>query len=192
MMTATLFTSLALTAGLGGDAVLPERAALQIEIGESHFMARSLTEAPLLVVFASEDDRVQTSFWLAAGGQYDEDFPRGTLAGLELEVARPIAQGWLTSGALDLDLEAPEGASRMWVLECGHAVTAEGEGETLSVVAPAGSHLPPQLNLVTGEQVDAAAKAEAHEAFHVPVVTPSEKPKGDKPPKLRKKPLPPV
>ena len=192
MITAALLTSLALTAGPGEDIALPERAALQVEIGETHFMARSLVEAPLLLVFASEDGRLQTAFWLAAGGQYDEDFPRGTLAGLELEVVRPVAQGWLTSGAMDLDGKVLASASLTWVLESGRAVAFEGEGEPLSVVTPAGSHLPPQLNLITSDRPAAPAQAEASEAFHVPVVTPSKKPKGDKPPKLRKKPLPPV
>ncbi len=195
MITAAFLTALTLTAGSQTDEVrpVPERAALQVEIEETHFMVRSLAEAPLLLVFASEDSNLQTALWLPAGGQYDEDFPRGTLVGLQLEVARPTSHGWLTSGALALDSKAPLGAQLMWVLDCGHAVTQEGEGESFSGITSEGSQLPAQLPTITVEEAHAELEnIEPHDALHVPVLTPTDKPKGDKPPVLRKKPLPPV
>lgn len=187
MTVATILTAFTLAAGLQANETVqtPEGAALRVEIEDTHFKAQSLAETPLLIVFASEDDQLKTAFWLPAGGCYDEEFPRGTLIGLELEVAHQTQGGWITSKALTLDPEAPTGAQLMWVLDCGHAVTQEGEGEPLSALTPDGSVLPPQLNIVAGDH-------EAHAAFHVPVDTPEDKPKGDKPPRLRKKPLPPV
>ncbi|MCB9916063.1 MAG: hypothetical protein H6828_13115 [Planctomycetes bacterium] len=185
MISAALLTTLALTAGPGVDVQAPERAALGVSVEATHITLVNTFEAPLLLVATSEDGRFQALHWLPAGGRYDEDFPRGTLHGLELEVARPLGQGWLTSGSLDLDPMALESAE-LWVLDCGHAVAREEGGASFSTVAPRGSHLPPQWHSVTADEAQPAA------ACHVPVVTPSDEPKGDKPPKLRRKPLPPV
>jgi hypothetical protein len=196
MTVAAILTAFSLAAGLPMNETLPANpvdAVLRVEIEDTHLAAQSLSEAPLLIVFASEDGRLQTAFWLPAGGRYDEDFSRGTLSGLELEVVNQTPSGWLTSGALALAPKAPEGVELLWVLDCGHAVTPSSEGESLDALAPDGSGAPAHLNMIAAPSERCShGSTEASAAFHVPVDLPEDKPKGDKPPRLRKKPLPPL
>jgi hypothetical protein len=104
-----------------------------------------------------------------------------------------VPSGWLTSGTLALDPKAPSGVELLWVLDCGHAVTPSNEGSALMALAPDGSGAPAHLNMITAPAERCALAARGAEAaLHVPVDLPEDKPKGDKPPRLRKKPLPPL
>lgn len=196
MTVAAILTAFSLAAGQPMSETPPTNpvdAVLRVEIEDTHFAAQSLAEAPLLVVFASEDGRLQTAFWLPAGGRYDEEFSRGTLAGLELEVVNQTPAGWLTSGKLGLDPKAPEGVELLWVLDCGHAVALSSEGAALTALAPSGSGAPTHLNMITAPVGPCwLGDSEVNADLHVPVDLPEDKPKGDKPPRLRKKPLPPL
>ena len=168
----------------------PHTVSLAVAFDETHFSAQNLDEVPLLLTFASVNREVETAFWLPAGWRYEEDFPRGTLDGVQLEVFATRPDGWMASGALALESFAPDGSGQLWVLSCGHAVIRGGEGESLVELTPAGSLLPPRVvSFLRRPEPHAHA---APEPLHVPVPRPIDAPKGDKPPKLEKKPLPPV
>ncbi|MFT7671407.1 MAG: hypothetical protein ACI8X5_004125, partial [Planctomycetota bacterium] len=95
---------------------------LSLQIEETHLAVQSLIDAPQLMIFASGDDGSQAAFWLPPGARYEEDFPRGTLTGIELEVLTVTAGAWVTTGSLVLSDSLPSLVGGLWVLDCGHAV----------------------------------------------------------------------
>jgi len=165
-------------------------AALVVEIDETSLSAQSFSELEMLLVFAGDDPDLSTTFWLHAGTRYEEEFSRGTLAGLRIDVLLREEGGWRTTGALVLQDDSTS-SNRLRVLSCGHALADDGEGNELRMVTPAGSLLPPQFQEIA-EGPPAHHFHLAPSPRHVPVQTPTDKPRGYKPPKLEKKPLPPV
>jgi len=163
---------------------------LALRIEETAFAAQSLSEAPQLLILASEDSGLATAFWLPAGARYIEEFPRGTLRGLALEVLSVADGDWSTSGSIVLGDSLPSLAGGLWFLDCGCAL-AQSLGGTLTAATPDGSSLPVPLLAVTDEPGPGGDASHGPE-FHVPVPTPTDEPEGDKPPKLRPRPLPPV
>jgi hypothetical protein len=175
------------------EAQLTGDLSLAVHTGQTHFTARSLSTIPLLLVFSDEygDGGPEVAFWLPPGASYVESFARGALEGLQLEVVHGGNGQWTSTGTLSLSEPAPAGDTNIWVLGCGHALTGTGGGAALTVQAPNGSSLPAQLSNC-GASIGATANNNHSAAFHVPVPAPSVKPKENKPPKLGKKPLPPV
>lgn len=164
--------------------------ALVFEIDETHLSAQSRLDEPLLLIFSGDDPDLSTLFWLPAESRYDEHFQRGTLEGLRVDVLWLGAEGWTATGALDL----PDGSaspSRLTVLTSGHALVDEGDGNGQRLAIAAGSLLPQAFQEVVSFPEDGRLLL-APAPRHVPVQTPTDKPRGDKPPKLEKKPLPPV
>ena len=196
MIAATLLVSFGLTTPAQPSAptlaVAPAEARVHIELEETRFSAQSHADGPLLFVVASEESGLRSGFWLPAGARYEEDFARGTLTGLMLEVLDVSNGARESSGALRLDDLAPDEHARLWVLEDGHAWTSRGEGAALSAATPAGSLLPPELraHFSVGPR-DAAPTPTVPGPTHVPVPTPTDKPK-DTPPRKRRRQLPPV
>lgn len=203
MITATLLTGFGLAlAPQGADfpidfpVELKETTRMSLQVEETHFAAQSFSETPLLIVLASEDRSLQTALWLPPGASYVEDFARGTLDGLQMEVLSPAAGAWTHSGSFFLGDFVLQGTGELWVQDCGHVLTRWNEGAPLTATTPAGSLLPPTLNALIG---DAGAHTEtlnagdgATNSFHVPVPTPSDTPQEDKPPRKRRPQLPPV
>lgn len=123
-----------------------------------------------------------------AGGDVEFRFPWGTLDGLDLEVVSRHAGGISSSGAIELDdatlpgfdavfVESSEGGTQIFGRRHGGLFTIETSQGTWSCMdAP----------------FMAVAPTPRPTPRHVPVVDPAGKKKGDAPPKLDKKPLPPV
>ncbi len=174
------------------EARFQDELALVVDYGQTHLMARSLAKAPLLLFFKEDRMGTENAFWLPPGAIYVEDFARGTLDGLSLEVVSTLNGSWRSSGALALEAPARRTDKSLWVLASGQALTRTSEGAPLAAATPAGSALPSQV-LDLGTTIGASAGGPGpYGALHVPVPSPSEKPKPNKPPKLGKKPLPPV
>jgi len=199
MIALNLLLSLALTPGpqhactpVDATAELTEIAQARIELDETHFSAQSFGETPLFLAVSSEVSGLQFGFWLNAGARYEEDFGRGTLSGLHLEVLSLAEGAPTTTGLFDLEELAPDDHGQLWVLDCGHALTRREEGAALSVATPAGSLLPPELNVPFG-----VGSLHSEPVFaepgptHVPVPTPTDQPK-ESPPRKRRRQLPPV
>jgi hypothetical protein len=168
----------------------PDDLAMVVEYEETHVTFQSLSEADLFLVFAREDPELSTGFWLRSGTRYEEDFPRGTLDGVRFDVLIRDRGQWKTTGVLTLD-SSPTYPGELWVLSCGHALAGEGGNRGLELENPDGSLLPPSLLEVVDLPQD-SHDLSAPRFMHVPVQTPTDKPKGDKPPKLDKDPLPAV
>ncbi|HIG10075.1 MAG: hypothetical protein ABGY71_08855 [bacterium] len=194
MITAAILASLSLASPAPAAAPLaPVPAVLEVHYSNTHLQLRSLTGEPLLVIFSSASSGLETVFWLSPGGQYDEEFPRGTLFGLDLEVVQDSQLGWITSGAIAFDPKSFGVTDSLWVQPCGHSVMQSGSGGPAFGLAPGQSHLPAELGVLGPDEAHATSGGgHAEPAFHVPALTPTNKPKGDHPPRLRKKPLPPV
>lgn len=204
MITATLLFGFGLTlAPQDVDALgtLPEQVQSQVRVSlqleETHFAATNFDSAPVLLVIASEDRRMQMAFWLPAGGSYVEDYARGTLRRLQIEVLSVNDSAWVSTGAYFLSDFMSRGSGALWILNCGHVVTRWGEGEALVAAAPSGSLLPPRVgSMAMGAQERHMAQTgngeSGMDALHVPVPTPTDKPKKDKPPRKRHGQLPPV
>lgn len=172
------------------DELFPADSALVVEIDETHLCAQSFSDFAMLLVFAGDDPDLSTVFWLHAGSRYEEEFSRGTLAGLRIDILMQEEGGWRTTGALALQDDSTS-SNRLRVLSCGHALVDDGEGNELRMESPDGSLLPLQFQEIA-EGPPAHHLHLAPSPRHVPVQTPTDKPRGDKPPKLEKKPLPPV
>ena len=108
------------------------------------------------------------------------DFPRNTLAGTTLALVVMSPSGRLTSGAYSVDGILEGGFRAVWFESVGRTVHAWGELPTgPGYIAPVASGL-------------RAATVPVTPSVHVPVVIPANKPKGDLPPRIEPKPLPPV
>lgn len=169
---------------------------LSVRIEETELAAQSLSHHPLLLIFASEDQGLETMFWLPPGARYEEEFPRGTLNGIALEVLSTSDGGWVSTGSILLSDSLPLFTGGLWALDCGH-VLAQSEGESLTAAASAGSTLPPSFILLNDQEPTDGGDPETGDTrhspnLHVPVPTPTDQRKENKPPKLRPKPLPPV
>ncbi len=168
--------------------------ALQLE--ETRFTARSFAEAEVLMIVSDPHHGTQSTFWLPSGAIYTEEFPRGTLQALQIEMLS-IADGvWRNTGLFFLGDFMPLSSGQLWALNCGHVLTQTTEGAPLSIATPAGSLLPPLLLAMTdafpahGDSVG-VQEGTAGIQLHVPVPTPTDVPK-DAPPRKRHKQLPPL
>jgi hypothetical protein len=139
------------------------------------------THAPALVrVLDGRGSELET-FAVAAYGERVLDFPRNTLAGTTLALVVMSSSGRLASGAYSVDGILEGGFRAVWFESVGRTMNAWGE-------LPTGpGYIEPVPTSLGG-----AATAPVTPSVHVPVVIPANKPKGDLPPRIEPKPLPPV
>ena len=179
---------------------LPRHVAQQLSVclhlEETRFTARSFDEAPVLMIVSDPHHGNQGAFWLPSGATYVEEFPRGTLEALQIEMLSIADGDWQNTGLFFLGDFMPQSSGQLWALDSGHVLTQTTEGAPLSVATPAGSLLPAELLALTNaisthsDSVDVQGSA-AGAPMHVPVPTPSDVPK-DTPPRKRNKQLPPL
>jgi hypothetical protein len=203
MITATLLASIGIAlAPQDSMSVedLPQQVSQELSVSlhleETRFTARSFAAAEVLMIVSNPHHGILSTFWLPSGATYIEEFQRGTLEALRLEMLS-IADGeWITTGHFFLGDFMPHSSGELWALNCGHVLTQTAEGAPLSVATPAGSLLPPELLEVTNAfsthrvSVDVQSST-AGAPLHVPVPTPTDVPK-DTPPRKRHKQLPPL
>ncbi|MFT7486468.1 MAG: hypothetical protein ACI9F9_002323 [Candidatus Paceibacteria bacterium] len=178
-------------------AAVMETARVTLQVEETHFAARSYSDAPLLIVVASEDGSSKSAFWLPAGAGYVEDFARGTLQSLQIEVLSIVDGDWSSTGSIYLADFLAQESDELLVQDCGHVLARLGENETVTVVNSSNTLMPQGLNSAlkaNREHRSAVINGRGGTAshFHVPVPTPTDKPKEDKPPRKRHRQLPPV
>lgn len=166
-----------------------ERAAVVLRVEEMQASVENQGPSAVLLAFASHGREALHFRWLPAGARAQSAFPRGA-RGLEVEVVQRGPAGWTSTGALRFE-PSSEGPLETAVLADGSTVATEGgrglPRASVPSLLPARAFrllgLPPQ-HLTT----DLPASA----PLHVPVPQPTNRPSGDKPPKLEDKPLPPV
>lgn len=143
------------------------------------FVAVNSTDRPQLIVLSDRDGVRSARTVIAAGGEVEFDFPGGTLDQLLMRVVS--FAGTTVSSTADYDLAsiASQRFEFFWMEKRGTLVNAWAMG-------PAGATFLP------GETTTTVGLATQPMAPHVPVITPTDKPKGDLPPRIEEKPLPPV
>lgn len=183
------------TAALGG--ALPPvtadepaaRTALVVRIEQTRLQLENPGAEPVLLLFALEGREPQIARWLAPGASVAESFARGATRGMELEVVQPTAAGLVSSGALELDAPGPGETRALWVQQSG-VVLGALNGEPIAPVVPDHSLLPAGAqHLLAPPGTELPMRVDP---LHVPVPQSNGGSSGDKPPRLEKRPLPPV
>jgi hypothetical protein len=155
-----------------------------IHVTATQFRARNFSSVPQLYVFKETSGGEIAVRPLLAGGEMAFSFPADALADFEVEVASKDRGVWSNTGLLKLQgLNSHEG-SLVWIEVSSGRASAwlETGGGSLPLESGA-SELP-------GRVVETIRESDF--PTHVPVITPSDHPSGDLPPKLEDKPLPPV
>lgn len=167
-------------------------ASLTVRVEETRFTAVNTSIEPLLLAFACGRHEPELVFWLPPHGRVESAFPSGSMSDVQIEVVQRSSNGWTSSGAWELSLPTFARARDAWAFPSG-VVLAASEGEPIAREIPFGSLLPAHLApfvSAPGSESDSSLPSAA--PLHVPIPPPSEKPAGDKPPKLEDRPLPPV
>lgn len=160
---------------------------LVARVTATRFVAVNAGEHLLLLRFGSPRAGVVASRLLTPGAGMDEPFPLGTLEDLYFEVLVMNPKDPRSSGALSLeDMAVPR--ATLWVEPHGHGLEAwlrspDGDAHLLATfgsLAPVHPALRAQ-RLGKGPPLP-----------HVPVPTPGEEAVGNRPPRLEKRPPPPV
>ena len=162
-----------------------EDAALELlaRVSDTRLVALNPGTRPQLLVFSHPRGAVLTQVVIPAGGNLEYDFPHGTLNGLALELVARNERGLCSSGELSLTALVRGEFDLIWMESSERSIHTWGDLPTGPTLVPAtrdsGSGF---LSL----------SAPSAPAPHVPVITPTDKPKGDLPPRIEPNPLPPV
>lgn len=160
-----------------------------ITITATQFRARSYTAVPHLFVFREmQTGRIALST-LRMGAELAFSFPPHALVDFQLEVVAFERGAWKDTGALELAALAVNDLTLLWIRSTKTRAFAwlDRDGE-LALLGSGTSLLPAALEPASEHSPENSLMAPAH----VPVITPSGRPKGDVPPKLEDGPLPPV
>lgn len=154
---------------------------LSLSLSSTHLCALNHGDAPLVLLFSGADDARREQLVIPAGARIEARFAPAVLRGLEFVVAGRNGCGPVRSERYSLDALRARGAGELWfdLESCGvsawvrradwlHGVDALGHDN--------GRTSPPS-NLT---------------APHVPVITPHDGQIRQAPPRLERKPLPPV
>jgi hypothetical protein len=137
--------------------------------------------ATALVRLLDDQGSALETIAVPAFGERVLEFPRNTLAGTSLALVVATPSGRLVSGSYSVDELLAGGFRAVWFESVGSSLDAWGE-------LPTG----PAFIEPVPTSPRSALTAPVGPTFHVPVVIPANKPKGDLPPRIAPKPLPPV
>lgn len=157
-----------------------------IQITATQFRARNLSSVPQIFVFKETAGGEIALRLLSAGGEMMFSFPADALADLELEVVSRQHGAWSDTRLLKLGGLNAGAGSVLWIQSNAGRASAwlESHGDFLALDSGE-STLPSRV-------LETASADEPLPPTHVPVITPSDRPNGDLPPRLEDDPLPPV
>ncbi|MBL8861690.1 MAG: hypothetical protein JNK02_06720 [Planctomycetes bacterium] len=189
-LSAALLALLALTVPITAVEESPEPAPIDVGISVTgtRFYARNYSGTSYVLLFKSGS----TVIWrtLSSGHDLVWEYPTQLLSGVELEVATWADGAWRRTGSILLENVAARGTEALWVQSDSKRTSWAELGSALFVEDTGASFFPATL------PSDSSLGSSAEEAFaaptHVPVITPSENPVGDVPPRIEERPLPPV
>jgi hypothetical protein len=162
-----------------------------VHVTPTQLVARNFSSVPQLLAFRDAGSGLRALITLHSGGRLEFSYPREALELVQLEVLCERSGSWSTSGALDLGGTLACGEETFWIQQLHHhSCTWLQVGTQLALVEAGPSLLPRALQREDEGAVDGFSASCA--PTHVPVITPGEKPRGDLPPKLERRPLPPV
>lgn len=167
---------------------LPESGpGLTLVVEETRLSLASTSLEPLLLLVVGREEAPRVAAWLPCGVELETSFARGALDGLRFEVVQHVAGAWRSTGTLSFPAAGADGAEIAWVFPSGVALSASADGPITPLLA-GGSVLP----LSGAPWAATPAGNAAPTPLHVPVPEPSDRPEAGTPPKLEKRPLPPV
>jgi hypothetical protein len=160
-----------------------------VHVTPTHLVARNYSALPQVLVFVDARTLDASFRALGPGATLEYDYSRDALERVQLEFVTSAGGAWSSSGLLDLSGALRSGEQTYWIQDQpGRTFAWLQTGAELELVDPNESTLPDSARA----PIDASLAAPACTPAHVPVVTPSNRPKGDAPPKLERRPLPPV
>jgi len=158
---------------------------LVARLGETRMSVYNPGQLPQLLILGELGGVARARTWIAPGAQLDTRFAPGSLAGLALEVVSFTDGGTHSSGMLALEDIASAGYDAFWIETTSQGSHAWGRsGSSLWTIGPGDAGL-------TGLAFSVPT-VRALRPTHVPVVSPSDRKNGDVPPRLERKPLPPL
>jgi len=166
-----MFSSL-LSAACVALITLPGHAApfdVALRLSTSEVSARNASAGPQVLVFHSDGQRVL--HLLPAGAEVTWSFPRHAFAGVDVALLARADGGWRLGEVHALEELVARGVESLYLAALGEDSGANADGTTFGL---------------PGEDTGAFGP------MHVPVITPSDTPPADLPPKIEKEPLPPV
>lgn len=161
-----------------------------VQVTETHFVATNEADGPQLLVFGSLDRGRALTVGLRPGQRVVYPFPRGTADDLLLEVVSVGEFGWRNTGAVPVAALRDHEFGALWIqVASGHSIGW--------VRGPLGlEHLVPSGGLISGSILamdpEGLVDYATVPARHVPVITPVDKKRVEKPPVLDEDVLPPV
>jgi hypothetical protein len=151
-------------------------------VTRTRLLAVNVSDRPQVLLFRNLDGALLASTVLPVGGELAQRFPEGTLERLTLELGSRRGSRALGSGRLPLGPLSHQTFETVWFHAGAGRLNAWGlEHGTFTLLAPEGSSAGGTLN----------ATAPVPPA-HVPTVVPQDKSKGDLPPRLEQRHLPPI
>ena len=158
-----------------------------VQATETHFVASNEAQGPQLLVFGSTERGQVLTVGLRPGQRVVYPFPRGAADDLLIEIVSVGEFGWRNTGALPVAALRGYGDGAVWVQVAGdHALGWVRGPSGLEHLVPTGGLLSRSILAMDPDGlVDYAA-------IHVPVVTPVDKKRTEKPPVLEEDVLPPV
>jgi len=184
-MLSALFASSLVFGAYEVPAPAPESGAvleLMARVSATRIVALNPTERAHLLVFSNAEGTLRSTAVVPAGAGAEYDFPRGTLDDLAVALVTRDADGLHSTGLLSLAEMVRSDLDLVWV------ETVEGEARAWGDL-PAG---PVALPVLEGTGGFESQMAPSTAPAHVPVITPTDKPKGELPPRIEPDPLPPV
>ncbi|MCY2960101.1 MAG: hypothetical protein NTY35_08040 [Planctomycetota bacterium] len=170
------------------EGTAPEPVEVGISVTSTRFFARNFSGTNQVLLFESGG----TLLWrtLAPGCDLSWNFPTQLLTGIRFEVASWTGGAWRRTGTIALDQVAARGTDALWIQGNFSRTSWSEIGSALFVEDTGASLFPPSLPGASSAGTGGEAALLA--PIHVPVITPSDEPSGDVPPKIEVRPLPPV
>jgi len=159
-----------------------------ISVTSTRFFARNYSETSQVLLFQSGSTLVWRT--LAPGQDMSWNYPTQLLDGVRFEIASYAQGAWRRSGTIALDEVAARGTDALWIQGDMTRTSWSEIGSALFIEDTGSSLFPPSLPGASSAGSDAENALLA--PVHVPVITPSDTPVGDVPPKIGEAPLPPV
>ncbi|TDJ75672.1 MAG: hypothetical protein E2O39_03925 [Planctomycetota bacterium] len=177
------------------DALRGEALQLTVQATETHFVAQNESGAAQVLFFGAADLGLVATLRLPPGARVVYPYSRGTIDGLLIEIVQLGRPGaWRNSGALAITEVRDSDAGTLWVVGAGeHLVGWQLQSDALAHLAPRTGLVPDALlEASAGSLHDFSVEALPSPSSHVPVVTPGDGDRGNKPPVIEERHLPPV
>ena len=179
--------TLAALAPLATDSIAKDATELSARVRPTSITIVNAKPEPRLLVFESSAGAPLSTLWLAPSGHYRKGFPVGTLDTMRFQVLLPDESGWRASDTIHLGELLDSGDSLIELLDLGAQTRFLSPSPRGPRFVEASAQLVPDT-LSSGGGTQSMSSGSGH----VPVVPPRSRQRGERPPPVGKRPLPPV